>query len=515
MEAVRQEVSRTQFELGDVTDSAQEILEENGKREEAALLSLAGSARELWNRSKALTLSAFAVMVILLAIELFVPGVHTWIAAAATAVAGLLVVVCWPLRLVLQARERAERRADDLRRRRESELAAKVQALRQDERDAINRREEAQRSVEDAEVEIEEIKDGRRLYRFIEERARNEAYGQYLGAISIVRQDFERLAELIEQHDASDRNGRPQLERIVLYIDDLDRCPASRVVEVLEAVHLLLASELFVVVVAVDPRWLVRSLEHRYAAEMPEIKSNPGPATPQDYLEKIFQIPFSLSPMSGDGYRRLIANLVTTEEIGHEKTAVVNTSVNRRTTLPAPSEDAGRPALALEPAPTPADSATQHNIDLNPAGLKVTRRELEYLGRLDSMMTTPRAAKRLTNLYRLVRVSLSRSQLALLLGSTGGRAEFPCVQLLLAISVGFPSIAPRLFDELTEQDRGDWWRLVESREPPASETRAWKRLVVAMNSLRTNEFPPDLAVIARWVPLVSQYSYGLRPPEPE
>jgi hypothetical protein len=31
-------------------------------------------------------------------------------------------------------------------------------------------------------------------------------------------------------------------------------------VELLEAVHLLLAVDLFVVVVAVDPRWLLRSL---------------------------------------------------------------------------------------------------------------------------------------------------------------------------------------------------------------------------------------------------------------
>jgi hypothetical protein len=39
----------------------------------------------------------------------------------------------------------------------------------------------------------------------------------------------------------------------VLYIDDLDRCPPRRVVEVLTAMQLLLALPLFVVVVAVDP----------------------------------------------------------------------------------------------------------------------------------------------------------------------------------------------------------------------------------------------------------------------
>jgi KAP family P-loop domain len=52
----------------------------------------------------------------------------------------------------------------------------------------------------------------------------------------------------------------PEIDRFVLYIDDLDRCPPRRVVEMLDAIHLLLAVPLFVVVVAVDPRWLLRSL---------------------------------------------------------------------------------------------------------------------------------------------------------------------------------------------------------------------------------------------------------------
>jgi hypothetical protein len=37
------------------------------------------------------------------------------------------------------------------------------------------------------------------------------------------------------------RRVRPPLQRIVLYVDDLDRCPPRRVVEVLTAVHLMLA----------------------------------------------------------------------------------------------------------------------------------------------------------------------------------------------------------------------------------------------------------------------------------
>ena len=105
----------------------------------------------------------------------------------------------------------------------------------------------------------------------------------------------------------------PEIDRIVLYIDDLDRCPPTRVVEVLEAVHLLLAGRLFVVVVAVDPRWLLRSIAAHYA-ELFQGEHLPAAETwidgPAQYLEKIFQIVLTLPPLEEGGYRRLIDSLV-------------------------------------------------------------------------------------------------------------------------------------------------------------------------------------------------------------
>ena len=111
-----------------------------------------------------------------------------------------------------------------------------------------------------------------------------------------------------------------KVERIILYVDDLDRCPDKKVVEVLEAVHLLLAYPLFVVVVGVDPRWLAYSLTSIYPV-LKETASQSGDAagprgsadlwrpTPQNYLEKIFQIPFSLRPMTRTGYGKLVEGL--------------------------------------------------------------------------------------------------------------------------------------------------------------------------------------------------------------
>lgn len=86
-------------------------------------------------------------------------------------------------------------------------------------------------------------------------------------------------------------------KRIALYIDDLDRCPPDKVVEVLQAVHLLLTFPLFVVLVAVDVRWVRKALLQHYPNLMAGAGEQLETASVSDYLEKIFQIPYWMRPM--------------------------------------------------------------------------------------------------------------------------------------------------------------------------------------------------------------------------
>ena len=156
----------------------------------------------------------------------------------------------------------------------------------------------AQAELQRLQAELQELRPERRLFRLIEERSRTAAYSQHLGIISLIRTDFEQMSKLLvdmidEERDLAE--GRPPIQRIVLYIDDLDRCRPERVVEVLEAVHLLLAFPLFIVVVGVDPRWLRHSLAQHYTATLSEedvparLAGRGGSAfysTPQEYLRE-------------------------------------------------------------------------------------------------------------------------------------------------------------------------------------------------------------------------------------
>ena len=105
-----------------------------------------------------------------------------------------------------------------------------------------------------------------RLGKFIRDRAESADYEKYLGLIAMIHRDFARLSELMAPARAGEADPElPRVDRIVLYVDDLDRCyPPDKVVRVLEALHLLLFFPLFIVVVGVDSRWVSRALNRYY-----------------------------------------------------------------------------------------------------------------------------------------------------------------------------------------------------------------------------------------------------------
>jgi hypothetical protein len=269
-----------------------------------------------------------------------------------------------------------------------------------------------------------------------------------------VREDLRRLERLLVDQEVEEGEAL----RIVLQIDDLDRCEPERVVEVLQAVHLLLATPLFVVVVAVDVRWLDRSLAERYRrllGNQEVIGFNDDPATPQQYLEKIFQIPFQVPPMSAAAYGELMSALmagsgddradpdramlvegtnlvdgtlpvVARGPAGGDPVGPVETDGGSRVAdgLEAPAERTSEDEFAVEgPAAVRAGPGVAADLDrgdvetsvvqnlakerrLPPRVAQVSREEVAVLTGLFPLVPSPRGAKRLANLYRLARMNL-------------------------------------------------------------------------------------------------------------
>lgn len=277
---------------------------------------------------------------------------------------------------------------------------------------------------------------------FIEDRARSDRYSKHLGLISMIRQDFESMTNLLSEANKKDApasaENLPKIDRIVLYIDDLDRCRDEQVVEVLEAVHLLLAFKLFVVVVGVDVRWLDGALRRHYGNEL----GGKGQAQPIDYLGKIFQIPFWLRELRQDSesYGRLVSSMLNTPA------AIVNGGKSG-THLPPP-DSTGLDAFADQPVVTEL-SPHRGPRDYSNNDPEVLRKLLELepgeeilIGALNIVAgQSPRALKRFINVYRIIRARKSESELENWIGRGAGTALYPGALLALAIETGLPAEA--------------------------------------------------------------------------
>lgn len=232
--------------------------------------------------------------------------------------------------------------------RREAELAERRRQLA-----------EAEARVTQAETLRARLRSGEFMADLLRERAGQPGYAEELGIISLIRRDFDGLSTFL----VPDGNGQQvpenkRLDRIILYVDDLDRCPSDRVVEVLQAVHLLLAFPLFVVVVGVDSRWLLHALSKHYSAFGAREGSRPGDdgrwtTTPHHYLEKIFQIPFTLRPMGVTGFENMIASLTTPR--ADAQAGTVPPAGEAQTGTSPPRQPAGQGGEADAPAEPAAD----------------------------------------------------------------------------------------------------------------------------------------------------------------
>lgn len=249
-----------------------------------------------------------------------------------------------------------------------------------------------------------------------------------LGTLGTVRRCFEQLNNIVERMQVQNPNN--QVQRIIIYIDDLDRCSERQVVQILEAIHLLLAFPCFVVVTAVDARWLRDSLISQHQA----LSQTAGGIDPADYLEKIFQIPFWVRPMSGSqsaGASAYSAYLRALLRAPPEETADSDFSDSAETNY-GPQRDFPQ----LDPRRPSADDL-EVGEDLQ---LRLTSQEFRLLDGMQPIAgRSPRAVKRMVNIYRLLRVSIPEHLVDDYLGPGQQVPPYWAVILILACETGLPS----------------------------------------------------------------------------
>lgn len=83
--------------------------------------------------------------------------------------------------------------------------------------------------------------------------------------------------------------------RMVVFVDDLDRCISEKTIDILEAIKLFLNVPLSVFVIGADKKRIEEGIIEKYEKKYDESKD-----WAENYLEKIVQIPFTLPPLRKD-----------------------------------------------------------------------------------------------------------------------------------------------------------------------------------------------------------------------
>jgi hypothetical protein len=372
-------------------------------------------AKPEWRQPKYWTRKRLAIAVLSLAIVPVVVLTVQWAGASqvttfvATLGAFLPGIVVW-LRAMANAAERQQRAFEEEQRKVTAKLGGVLDAVRSQrditsanlsrtekelttaiEKSATVRREHAEFLLKN-----EALTPGRLYTEFLSARNVSDDYRKRLGLVSMIRDDLDKLAALTEEYNSGSRLKESEEadsppNRIVLYVDDLDRCPPERVVEVLEAVHLLLAFRLFVVIVAVDTRWLT----HALTKALPTLRETPDASahapTALDYIEKIFQIPFWVEELDGAARQRLLRGLLI-PTVGMPATTGENASGTSLTVGAREEELVG-------------SMLTNHGLwlDLDARQLTITPAELEFIESLAPLLDgTPRQVKRFVNSCQLL-----------------------------------------------------------------------------------------------------------------
>ena len=375
-----------------------------------------------------------------------------------------------------------------------------------------------------ARAELQQLTGTRLLKQYLAERANSSDYGQYLGAVALAHRDLLDLDAYIRTAVSDGGEAAGSIDRIILYIDDLDRCHPETVTQVLEAVNLLLALPLFVVVVGVDARWLVRSLRARHTVllDPSAVMAQSAPSTaPADYLDKIFQLTYHLPAMTADGCAILLRYTATTTKprasvlIPAPGTIPTGDGSGTSSELPytEPSQEGDQTNAVNRPSTgfDSTDEAWHSEPELYAAeALVLDDDELDHFRIAAPLVSSsPRRAKRFLNIYRVIKArALTDPETYEDLITDGSKKQVTSALLVLtALSVGLPKSIPLELDNyhsVGDETLREW--LTAHPSLLASSTPESQRLVDFLSNAGALGDVP-MSHILRWLPIARRFSW--------
>ena len=309
--------------------------------------------------------------------------------------------------------------------------------------------------IRDSEATIQKIRAqigitgrARNLTEFLETRLEEGLYQKELGLLDQVQSDIQELSDSLLPDRALGMRDRESTEklfprgdpRVVLFIDDLDRCPPDKVVEVLEAAQLLVKTQLFVIVIAIDVRYVTRALENEYKGVL--IRS--GEPSGLDYIEKIIQIPYRVRSVSEPGVRKFMRSQMEILEPDQSEGEHWIGEPEGENIPPEPKESAEKQVEKASLAAS-ARAARTESMSVSPQTIQFDAEEYAAITEsCSALAVSPRTMKRLVNVFKLLKLIWYRQ----------GLEEGPFIEIkkamlaILALCSRYPEVLRKLLAEM-------------------------------------------------------------------
>ena len=126
------------------------------------------------------------------------------------------------------------------------------------------------------------------------------SYAVHLGTIPMLKGHLQTLCDIVIPHDDENPN------RLIVFVDDLDRCDPQAISKTLNAIRLIMDIENVVVIIGIDHRIAFRAVEKQYVDLADDERTSADIA--RDYLGKIIQLPVILNKPGENELENFISN---------------------------------------------------------------------------------------------------------------------------------------------------------------------------------------------------------------
>lgn len=258
------------------------------------------------------------------------------------------------------------------------------------------------------------------LREYIIKKLYTNGYKDNIGFINTVKGDMDDLKNIINTKAIKDIKDSPiNLNKIILIVDDLDRCPENKVVEVLQAIQLLLSTEMFIVILAVDSKWVNKSIESVYSGMInnKNLEKEEINYFAINYLEKIIHIPFWIESLNKGNSSLFI------KKLGEEITALnVKSELSIDFNEPVTTEQDQGPVNMEEKEFNEDKEKYTHNKDFDIESkeiekddfmpISLTDNDINLISEIDFLFdnTSPRKIKRFFNTVLLIKYKYYKNE---------------------------------------------------------------------------------------------------------